>query len=864
MSQRIHSWFTICSANYLAYAKTLFHSLQDADREAAENFTVVLVDEIKDETTIDSLPFEVILAKDLGIPEFWDMALRYSVMELNTAVKPAAILHLMEQGYSRVTYLDPDIYVTRKLTHVCDAHDAGAQVVLTPHSMQPLEDGFDPDDVRLLRTGVYNLGFVSFANRPAARALLEWWHRRMLTDCRVDLDNGLFVDQKFMDLAPAYGEDVHILRHPGYNVAYWNLASREVKHSKGTWKVGRHSLHFFHFSGVVPGDPTVFSKHQDRFGVDDIGQLKSLLEEYLSQIAANGHSTYRAVPYAYGYYVTGAPIPDIARRVYGAATPSAALSRQEAFEPNFAVLDEPADDVPQGRLPITRAMSHIWKERKDLARSFHLVDEVGREAFCRWFLSAAEREYNLPPEAYGSVRDALRQRDASGQEAGGSFLSPRRLARGLLGQNGGLRSLFRKLPPDVRMFVREFVVRTAAGHGARGAQLTSMNEFDTNLRSGVGLYGYLRAVSGVGEGARRMADLLAAADIDASLHPIRAYGHASQAVPVEASSMAQPSPFNSLLFHINADQTPTELDQLPADWLRGRYRIGYWAWELSEFPNAWLPALDYVHEVWVPSQFVKKAVQAKTDKPVNVVPHPIPQRRDSGENRVSFGLPCDRFLFLCSFDLKSYVGRKNPVAAYDAFCRAFPDKHDEASPRLVVKLHSGVEDTEADRDIVRRIALDPRVILIDVPLSNERYAALQRLCDAYVSLHRSEGFGMNIAECMQLGKPVIATNYSGNTQYFTEAYGFPVDYSLIPVGPGEYPFGEGQVWAEPDLDHAAQLMKHVVADPQDARARGESASAYLSREYSISAIARTVHEHMQRIQRANFEQVAESVPVFSK
>ncbi|RIJ17148.1 glycosyltransferase family 1 protein [Henriciella mobilis] len=843
-----HAWFTICSANYLAYAKTLFASLNTADPRAGKCFFLVLVDDQLPDDVAASLEFPVILASDLGIPEFWDMAFRYSVMELNTAVKPAAILHLMERGFDRVTYLDPDIFVVKPLKHVCKAHDDGADVVLTPHSTVPLEDGLDPDDLRLMRTGAYNLGFGSFSSATSSRRLLEWWHRRMLADCRVDLENGLFVDQKFMDLAPSYADRTTILRHPGYNVAYWNLPSRPVSHAGGKWVVKGGDLHFFHFSGVVPGDPTVFSKHQNRFGVDDIGDLKDLLETYLGKLAEHGHNEFKDLPYSYATYTDGQPIPGLARRVYADALPPSAVERDIAFAPDFSLLEEPADDMQGGRLPISRAMSRIWKERPDLSRSFSIADAAGRRAFCVWFLSAAEREYGLPPAAYESVRTAISADHALAANGAESSSVTRWFARAVIGQQSRLRTAYRKLPHDVRVRIRDVLIRKASGHAARGAQIAAGERTDRSLQPGLGLFGYFSAVSGVGEGARRMARVLDEAGIKTTLHPLRTNGHASEAAVLPGDVTHGASPFNCLLFHVNADQIQVKLDEQPAEWLRGRYRIGYWAWELAKFPDTWRTALDYVHEVWVPSEFVKQSVAAKTTKPVNVVPHPIPKRRDSGESRVGFSLPADQFLFLCSLDLKSFMARKNPLAAYEAFRRAFPDTDARSGPRLVVKLHSGLEQNEAERQLVTQLQVDERVILIDVPLSNERYAALQRLCDAYVSLHRSEGFGMNIAECMQLAKPVIATDYSGNRDYLKPEYGYPVKYELIPVRPGEYPQSEDQVWADPDLGHAAELMRHVYTNQKDAQGKAKIAKAFIEREYSISRVAQTVRGHFERIQ----------------
>lgn len=844
MTKRVY--FTICSANYLAYAKTLHASLRDADPQAASEFRVVLVDGPLDESIRTGLPFDVVHAEALGIAHFWDMAMRYSVMEFNTAVKPAAFLYFMEKGANEVVYLDPDIFVTRPLEHVHKALAGGAHMVLTPHSTMPLEDGLDPDDIRLLRTGAYNLGFLACASSGPVREYLNWWHRRMLGDCRVDLENGLFVDQKFMDLAPSYLEHVEILRHKGYNAAYWNLASRPIAQDGSGWSAGGDPLHFFHFSGVVPGDHSVFSKHQNRFRPGDIGHLRILLDQYLNQIAVNHHVSLSKIPYAYGSFLDGQPIPDIYRKVYAELHPPAPRSREEAFRRDHDLIFGKAKGYANTQVPITHLMYRIWRDRPDLQTSFPLCEASGRRAFSTWFVQSGKREYKLPEEFVAPVAEALNL--GHGSAGGAAIFSPRWMAGKAMAASGRLRGLYRHLPEPVRARAREFLVRKAAGHGRKGARIASRGRFDRDLSAGIGLYGNFTAVSGVGEGARRMARILQVADIPSSSHLVTTNGSAAEILPAPKNLLFGRSDYNCLLFHVNADHIPMVLDALQAEELRGRYRIGYWAWELAEFPVQWAEAFDYLDEVWVPSRFVQEAVSAKTNKPVLVVPHPVFDRPDSGEGRLELGLPENRFLFLCSLDLNSFASRKNPFAAYEAFSRAFPNRDDPDAPFLVMKLHGNPGHSDEHRELVQLFAQDPRLVVIEMPLSGERYAALQRNCDAFVSLHRSEGFGMNIAECMYLGKPVIATDYSGNTDYLTSENGFPVRYDLVSVQPGEYPFGAGQYWAEPDLDQAAEIMRRIHMDQAKTAEVSAAGREHVRRVFSLESVADLVMQHYRRIQ----------------
>lgn len=393
-------YFTICARNYLAYALTLRASLLAVTPDA--DFFIFLAD-----AEIEGAPpcGGIIADTALSLPDRRDMAFRYTLMEYNTAIKPFCCEYLFdERGAGSAIYLDPDILVLRPLDHVVEALEGGAEAVITPHlAAPPVEDGKSPGALDILRSGVYNLGFAAFANKPEARRFIRWWAKRCETECVADLSRGLFVDQKFAEFVPAFVGGAAILRHPGYNVAYWNLAERPVAEVGGSWTAAGAPLHFFHFSGVVPGDAGVFSKHQNRHFPATMGPARALLGEYLARLQANGAEAWGRTPYAYGRFDDGRPIPPEARRLYARAT--AAGERPAPFVADDRQLNAPDPAVDQERgAPITRYMAEIWRGRPDLQCAFPLSSAAGRRGFHRWFLLHAEDELGASAELLAPAR----------------------------------------------------------------------------------------------------------------------------------------------------------------------------------------------------------------------------------------------------------------------------------------------------------------------------------------------------------------------------------------------------------------------------------------------------------------------------
>lgn len=283
----------------MAQAYTLYDSILAHHPDAA--FAVALCDEVGD-FDLNGFPFRVIPLDCLGIDGFAQMVARYSITELNTAIKPFVFNYLHEEAPGApVVYFDPDILVTSPLEELVAMLDAGADCVLTPHMIEPSEWA-EMHEGRILQFGIYNLGFVALRATPEVQRICRWWGRRLQTECVIDLSRGLFVDQKWADLFPAFIEKTHILRHPGYNVAYWNLSHRRITHANGVWRVNDLPLRFFHFSGSVLSEPTVFSRHSSFFVKGGLRALDDLFNDYCAIVRANGLAFYQTeFPYSYSW-----------------------------------------------------------------------------------------------------------------------------------------------------------------------------------------------------------------------------------------------------------------------------------------------------------------------------------------------------------------------------------------------------------------------------------------------------------------------------------------------------------------------------------------------------------------------------------
>jgi glycosyltransferase involved in cell wall biosynthesis len=314
-----------------------------------------------------------------------------------------------------------------------------------------------------------------------------------------------------------------------------------------------------------------------------------------------------------------------------------------------------------------------------------------------------------------------------------------------------------------------------------------------------------------------------------------------------ASAFAAPPRIN--LLHLNADTAFFDYVFLRERGIEQSYTIGYWAWELAKFPEEWKSSFAFVNEVWVSSRFAYEAIAPASSKPVLLMPPAVavpPAER--GLRRADFGLPDDKFIFYFSFDLRSYIARKNPLAAIAAFRQAFPGR---GAPAVLLLKTIGSDWKPEERDsLLEAIRGDPQILMTDQEFTRPRAMALIALSDCFLSLHRSEGFGRGPAEAMLMGKPVITTDYSGTADFATRETALLVDYELVPVGAGEYPGASGQVWAEPDIDQAAAAMRRISDDAVLARQLGSCGQELIRRRYRPNIVGARYIKRLEAIARA--------------
>jgi hypothetical protein len=306
---------TIVSPNYLAFARTLAESY--LAQHPGHRFFVLIVADLDDRSSFAAETFETVLLPELGLDDLRGIAMEYDILELNTNVKPTFMAHLfMRFSLERLIYLDPDIYCYAPLTPVFDALET-SDAVLTPHLTTPLNDTKTPGEQEMLYNGTFNLGFIALRNTPNSFALLSWWEHRCLKLGFSEGRTGLFVDQKWMNLAPGLFERVAILRHPGCNMAYWNLNDRTLS-GPSTAPVVNESvlLCFYHFSGIVPSDPDSLSNHTNRYTLASRPDLAKIFADYKQAVLTRTDHHLESVPYGFDIFSDGTRVTRLARRIY--------------------------------------------------------------------------------------------------------------------------------------------------------------------------------------------------------------------------------------------------------------------------------------------------------------------------------------------------------------------------------------------------------------------------------------------------------------------------------------------------------------------------------------------------------------------
>lgn len=367
------------------------------------------------------------------------------------------------------------------------------------------------------------------------------------------------------------------------------------------------------------------------------------------------------------------------------------------------------------------------------------------------------------------------------------------------------------------------------------------------VRLGMNIVGFLTADLGVGESARCMARAAEAADIPRALVPLKLHCKNRLGDTTFADRLQDSNPHEVNVVHIDPPAARDIDHHHGPDFRKGKYNIAYFAWELPEFPDAWTSSFRYFDEIWCPSDFTTAAIRQKSPLPVLTFPHAIgfaPPHGPVASLRARFQLPRDRFLFLTLFDLNSYAARKNPQAVVAAFRRSGLAGRGAA---LVVKVQNAAgnpQDFAALQESLRDL---PDTVLIAETLSRSDVYALEAACDCFVSLHRSEGFGLAVAECMRLGKPVITTDWSATAEFARADNSFPVRAKLVTLEQNHGPYARGSIWADPDIDHAAEGMRTLFHDPALAARIGQAAQATITARFAPAVVGEQYRRRLESI-----------------
>jgi FkbM family methyltransferase len=362
---------------------------------------------------------------------------------------------------------------------------------------------------------------------------------------------------------------------------------------------------------------------------------------------------------------------------------------------------------------------------------------------------------------------------------------------------------------------------------------------------GVNMIGLPFGMSGLAENMRAFVSAAAVARVRTSIGEIAPHfrpGHSDLRL---IDRIGDRFPYRTSVVFSN----PDVLDRNWPEQLRqpGRYTIGYWFWEFDRLPAEWGYAFDLVDEIWVATEFVRGAVAASTSKPVLVMGYPLDLEVRKPLPKSAFGLDEDTFWFLVTFDFNSWAERKNPFAAVRAFRAAFGERRDRVG--LLVKSINGANRPHTLSALHELIGDDRRIVLRDESMPRDDVVALLNAADCYVSLHRSEGLGLGLAECMYLGKPVVATRYSGNLDFMTDENSCLVDYSLVSVRPNEYLHASTNEfqWAEPNVDCAAGLMRRVYQEREFRQGIGARASADIRDAFSPQRVGQRMRERLIQV-----------------
>ena len=800
-----------------------------------------------------------------------ELAFKFDMVELQTTLKPFAFQYMFKKiGATATIFLDNDIWVTSPLLSL-QLELKRRSAIVTPHIVSPIpEDGNNQKDLDILIAGVFNFGFVAFSNTPQAAKFLQFWGQRLMIYGYVDPSKGMFYDQNWGMFIPVFfdHEDYLVIRDTRYNIAYWNLHDTGPKihldEKSGLPRLGDQPTVFVHFSGMSlleEFDMYGISRHQNRYTLGDFPRLENVLKAYITKLEMHDALAFRAIPYGYKYFSDGITvIEDQMRRAYAAVVFPDGEGKDGLAEVGDRTAFYGYSLSTYDRVSYSKhVMDNPFCANSLLCQGLNTINnsrESIKLTFLEWYMK------HIP----GSAVDMEGLFFFSGLEEG-VWMRRKDLQVAFPDPTGAsfcqFKDWFFRSAVDEKAVDKKTYLKW---HAMMKDQMTHHHKYHKKVQKaediGVNIVGWHGGKFSISITANKLyaAAHSAGLNVNAIQLPSPGFGRKfSHPSLLNYEVTRSPSEIVNIVA-VNADGTPSFMKDIPSAVRSNKYNIGYWAWELNVFPKKWIHYLREFDEIWCPSTFIKNSIETSPGydgTPVKVLNLPLLDEEGAHavepaaeslphELRTLNSQDVDQFVFLVAFDFMSYPERKNPTAAIKAFLDAFPEEKDPTRKFcLVVKAHSG---TAAQMEELRAEAHnDPRIIFIFRVLNDAENIALHNYQDCYVSLHRSEGYGLNILESMGAGIPVIATCYSGNTDFFGVGSSYyPQCHYLVPFQMVELkedygPYEAGNQWAEPDHDYTVKAMREVVG--QNCRkAHGKTISKSVFNEFGQNAIGKKMRE----------------------
>ncbi|HTX33301.1 MAG TPA: glycosyltransferase [Solirubrobacteraceae bacterium] len=751
------------------------------------------------------LDLEILLARNdsQGVPE---------------ALAPKILLDRWHDGVEPILHLPPTVWVCGRLTPIFETVVRHG-VVLFPRAIDdPPADGLEPSAEQLNTAGRVAAGMLAVDGSRTAGQFLEWCSRRLQKSGADHEGSSLgpkhrYWERRLLELAPArFG--ARLMADPGFNLSAWNLHEHQlVPTADGPVLDRGWPLRFMDLAGYDPSRPHQLSVSSSRVRLSRDPALKHLSQLYGQELRLAGwrDTSGRA---AVGLPLGGGVVFDDSMAALVSEAQLGGRRFGDIFSAEGAAaflgwLREPAWPGAPGSVG-RYVFRRVLRDRPDVFEAYPDPYGDDSEEFELWCRTFGVRELDIPAALVPGAEPGEAGLPAAPEPHKRRFFKPRNRPPMEL-QNGGRQA--GDSPPSIRVT------------------------------------GYLSHVLGLGAAARGYADALEAAGVAVTTASVPlphqqapvglATGYGRQSFDEVTSS----NDHGFELICVNPDELPAFMEQMGESYFRGP-RIGVWGWETDRIPPRWGPAFELLDEIWVYSSFMADNIGAVSPVPVVALPPAVRPPAEGGEP-LRLGVP-EGFLFLFAFDYLSTIQRKNPIGLINAFKLAFKPGE---GPQLLIKTFNAPLRPLVEEELLWAADGRPDIHVVDRSLTNEQRDALMATCDCYVSLHRSEGFGLTPCEAMALGKPVIATAYSGNLDFMNEENSLLVSYEITRVGADCEIYPPDGRWADPDLEQAAELMRQVYENPAASARMGERARADVRRMLSPEATGGAMRRRLEELGR---------------